>query len=327
MSQAIKGLFLSALLLVSFSICAETIVNPNTVISAGQIVHSENARYRLAMQTDGNLVLYRNDDAVRWSTATSQGGSFSIMQGDGNFVLYNPNGYPLWHTVTGGNPGAILAVQNDGNLVVYSSAGKALWAIGADPSPYDPKYAGDVVGRDLAYPWASSLGHIGIWDGVRVMEVGPGGSNAVKRTYLNDFRTASKYWGAVSPMIPNTYSVYDCYETDCTNWRSLKPYGQSEKVLPRMAIAKAAYQSYLIGADYTIQASYGYAYPREGAWPPVRGLFRCDTFVVAMYLKTVANDNSYWGAPIDATWQRKMADLDSTPRYPKNIFEKLRTFQ
>lgn len=307
---------------------AEKIVLGNTVIGVGQKIYSENGRYFIVVQEDGNFVMYRNDMAVRFATYKYGSGNFAWMQNDGNFVHYTSTTQPLWHTHTFNNPGAFLAVQNDGNLVVYSSIGQGLWSIGAEPSPADPRYAGDVVGRDMVYEWAASLGHLGIWDGSRVMEVGPGGSNAIKRTYLNDFKTASTngYWGSVAPKFP-VYDVYDCYETDCTNWRWLKPYGASEKVLPRQAIARAAYQSFLLGANYTALADYSDPFPRDGLWPAQRGWYRCDSFVVAMYQRTVNTLNNYFYAPIDNTWRSKMNQLYDSERYPKNIFEKLRTFQ
>ena len=52
----------------------------------GQRVLSDNGRYFLIMQTDGNLVMYRNDGAVRF--ATYRFGHREVMQGDGQFVEY-----------------------------------------------------------------------------------------------------------------------------------------------------------------------------------------------------------------------------------------------
>lgn len=68
------------------------------------------------------------------------------MQTDGNLVLYAPYETALWSSVTGGHPGAYLAVQNDGNLVVYEGP-KSLWSSGTvDPNaptpPPDPVDAG-----------------------------------------------------------------------------------------------------------------------------------------------------------------------------------------
>jgi hypothetical protein len=49
------------------------------------------------------------------------------LQSDGNLVIFSQTGAALWNSGTWGNPGAFLAIQNDGNMVIYSSGGAALW--------------------------------------------------------------------------------------------------------------------------------------------------------------------------------------------------------
>ncbi|MBL8924222.1 MAG: peptidoglycan DD-metalloendopeptidase family protein [Myxococcaceae bacterium] len=86
---------------------------------AGQARASCDGRFLLAMQTDGNLVLYQGTRPL-WATMTNgRGGAVAAMQGDGNFVVYTAGGWPLFNTGTHRSPGAWLAIQNDGNLVVY----------------------------------------------------------------------------------------------------------------------------------------------------------------------------------------------------------------
>ncbi len=101
---------------------------------------SSNGCYSLILQTDNNLVLYRNtDQAVLWSTDTwrvgGQSGSRAVLQGDGNFILYyGANYYALWDSYDPGTDllpgyGRQLIMQNDGNLVMYT-ARVAVWAKG-----------------------------------------------------------------------------------------------------------------------------------------------------------------------------------------------------
>jgi PKD repeat protein len=97
-------------------------------LGRGQMVKSCDGRFKFILQTDGNLVLYKNTQAL-WSSRTNGKASFgTYMQADGNFVIYTQTGNPLWATGSRGN-GAWLAVQNDGNVVIYRK-GKALWATG-----------------------------------------------------------------------------------------------------------------------------------------------------------------------------------------------------
>ena len=86
--------------------------------------------YTLALQNDGNLVLY-GPTALLWATGTVGRGNAIALQRDGNVVLYDSNWKPIWATNTVGNSGAFLALQTDGNLVVYKiSTNEILWTLG-----------------------------------------------------------------------------------------------------------------------------------------------------------------------------------------------------
>jgi len=90
---------------------------------------SNDGRFTLVMQGDGNLVLYGPGGRYRWDTGTwgRQIGQ-AVLQGDGNFVLYTPGGTAVWDSKTNGNAGAFIVVQDDGNLVIYRANGTAAWA-------------------------------------------------------------------------------------------------------------------------------------------------------------------------------------------------------
>jgi lysozyme len=106
---------------------------PGQGLTAGQSYSSCDGRYTLAMQTDGNLVLYHNGKGAIWATGTNGKSGFNaVMQGDGNFVLYDIHSKPLWASNTSGHGGSTLAIQNDGNAVVYAPGGKAIWASGTN---------------------------------------------------------------------------------------------------------------------------------------------------------------------------------------------------
>lgn len=85
--------------------------------------------YELAMQPDGNLVVYnRSSHKACWNSGTNGNPGASVsMQADGNLVVYSKAGKALFNTGTYNHPGARVVMQNDGNLVVYSG-GTALWA-------------------------------------------------------------------------------------------------------------------------------------------------------------------------------------------------------
>ena len=97
----------------------------------GEYMHSAHGCFRLAMQHDGNLVIYKNwNNQAIWSTKTDNTATnFAFMQNDGNFVTYTYNGTSTWNTRTQNHEGAWVVLQDDGNLVVYAwNSLRSLWA-------------------------------------------------------------------------------------------------------------------------------------------------------------------------------------------------------
>lgn len=108
---------------------------PGFILNPGESLVSKSGAYRLAMQSDGNLVLYDHTGAPYWASNTEgRPGSRLVMQSDGNLLVVQPNGAPAWDARgdRGGGyalpaSGAFLALQDDGNAVVYGADGTALW--------------------------------------------------------------------------------------------------------------------------------------------------------------------------------------------------------
>jgi len=93
---------------------------PGQTLRPGQWLLSADGRWGLAMQRDGNLVLYRQDDGRSYWDLGSQGrGALFAMQTDGNLVMYDTAGAAIWNTGTAGRLGSLLVLQNDANLVLY----------------------------------------------------------------------------------------------------------------------------------------------------------------------------------------------------------------
>jgi hypothetical protein len=100
-------------------------------LHAGGNLYSPSEQYKLSMQTDGNLVVYKGSTAVEsLSTEGTGTGNYLAMQSDGNLVLYTDANAALWSSGTQGTgSGNYLLMQDDGNLVVYTSSGTAVWAL------------------------------------------------------------------------------------------------------------------------------------------------------------------------------------------------------
>lgn len=121
---------------------------------AGQAFGSCDGRFQLAMQTDGNFVLYEGGQAL-WATHTDGSDGFAAtFQGDGNLVVYGQHSNPLWASGTDGHPGSRLVLQDDGNLVIYGPGNQPLWAsntvVGAAPPPPPPQQGCGVLVADEA---------------------------------------------------------------------------------------------------------------------------------------------------------------------------------
>jgi hypothetical protein len=100
-------------------------------LNNGQKLFSADGRFRLDMQSDGNLVMYTVEGGgYRWSTGTAgSGADKAVMQQDGQFCLYNRVGELKWSTYTR-DAQSVLKLQNDGNLVVYNALGRPVWNAG-----------------------------------------------------------------------------------------------------------------------------------------------------------------------------------------------------
>jgi LysM domain len=104
-----------------------------------QKLTSNNGKYTLIMQGDGNLVLYTESNTPVWATRTQGSGAVrASLQDDGNLVLYTKEverwlrrdaAHAVWASQTRGE-NVRLVLQDDRNLVVYTSDGRALWAAG-----------------------------------------------------------------------------------------------------------------------------------------------------------------------------------------------------
>ncbi len=111
----------------------------NQTLHVGDQLYSADAKYRMEMQWDCNLVIYVaktvGQERPIWDTKTQNMGSNcrASMQTDGNLVVYDGNGNAVFNTGTQGNLNAVLVMQTDGNLVIYRNyrLQNAIWNSGS----------------------------------------------------------------------------------------------------------------------------------------------------------------------------------------------------
>lgn len=115
-------------------------LQPNDALNLDDQLLSNNGKYRLVQQRDGNLVLYRvHDGHPLWASGTSNKPvTVTVMQADGNLVAYSRELHAFWSSKTFGHPNAYLQLQDDGNLVVYDSSNRPLWSTNTWERPEQP---------------------------------------------------------------------------------------------------------------------------------------------------------------------------------------------
>lgn len=93
--------------------------------------YSDNGKYYVVFQKDGNLVVYNNwNRSAVWNSGTAnKGATHCIFQPhDGNLVIYNRNG-AIWDTSTYGCGADELRLSNEGELYIYNkSANESVWS-------------------------------------------------------------------------------------------------------------------------------------------------------------------------------------------------------
>ena len=128
-------------------------LHPGGSLAADQYIASPDHRYRLVMQSDGNLVDYADGTAV-WSTGTfGNPGARVVMRPDGNLVLYAPGNRAVWNSGSWTAGGSSSLVAHDGgDVTVILPDGRVAWHDGA---PGDDRLLGPdtlVAGQDLTSP-------------------------------------------------------------------------------------------------------------------------------------------------------------------------------
>ena len=89
-----------------------------------------NEGYMLRFDRQGNLTFgVPSEGKLIWESKTDGKGSHKLaIQTDGNVVIYDSKDKPIWATETGGHSGAYLGINKDkGTLAVYDSNGESVW--------------------------------------------------------------------------------------------------------------------------------------------------------------------------------------------------------
>lgn len=251
----------------------------------------------------------------------------------------------------------IYAIYNDGSHEkIDNTPIKVQFPHGSHSSP-PPANFGDIVGRDLGVTGLGYVGHIGVWDGEMVVEaIGfQDTKNTIKRTPWSAYNNNPTKWKTISPVTINVRHKYchakECLLTELDNGDLVSMTGSTHGV--REMVAKSAYVKFLIGAEYTATTTSSPAkqsikyytkrhcfpfasscQPRQIKTKPVRGIYRCDTFVLDAWGGTSSrHSNALAGmttSPFENKnnidkWYKQIDSLTSWHRLqtPKNVYDNM----
>lgn len=94
-----------------------------------QAITSENGRFRLIYQLDGNLVLYDDQNKIPLWDSKSTGSSpgVAVLQDDGNLVVYDGSERVVYKSNIPPSSGSYLLVENSGNMAIYDRCTTLVW--------------------------------------------------------------------------------------------------------------------------------------------------------------------------------------------------------
>ncbi len=106
--------------------CVGSSLSPGHGLNTEQWLCSDDRRFLLSMQSDGNLVIYQGSKALWASNTGGSGATTAQFQNDGNFVIY-AGSKAVWTANVGGKGAEKIVMQGDGNLLILKGD-SLIWA-------------------------------------------------------------------------------------------------------------------------------------------------------------------------------------------------------
>jgi hypothetical protein len=102
-------------------------LSPGETLQQSEALESTNEKFIIAMQTDCNLVAYK-DGVKTWSSSTKGKGENCYLENkEGNIILYDEDEVKLWETKTSDLSGVKLIAQDAGIIEGVDSKSNIIW--------------------------------------------------------------------------------------------------------------------------------------------------------------------------------------------------------
>jgi hypothetical protein len=125
------SVFLFALFFTAFASNAQntTQLNKGSDLTTGNSIFSPDGKYKITLESNGNMVLYNNNTQVWQSNTAGQGATKLSLQNDGNLVLNTASNQSKWAASSNNTAVQRLVLSNDGNLLICNNHNAVLWAL------------------------------------------------------------------------------------------------------------------------------------------------------------------------------------------------------
>lgn len=114
-----KYIRLILILIVPIFACENNTLKPGEMLEVGDCLVSNNRKFKLILQKDGNLILFKGQNEIEWSSNTLTDSASSLKMGeDGNLMLNKKNLTSYWSTNNSPARGAELILNDEGIIAI-----------------------------------------------------------------------------------------------------------------------------------------------------------------------------------------------------------------
>lgn len=111
------------------------ILKINEKLQEGQIKYSDNRKFFIILEKDGELSIYNQDETRLWTSGKKSSlNVYLIMQSDGNLCVIDRENTKIWCSESIGLNRNYASIDNDGVLRIYNTSKQIVWSSSNNPN-------------------------------------------------------------------------------------------------------------------------------------------------------------------------------------------------